>query len=766
MTPWPRLRRLPPLASAIPVWVLVIGLLTTAAAGYYSVRSARANDRIRFENAVEHVSRNISSRVDTYIALLRAGAGLFAGSGEVSQEEFSQFAARLDLRGRYPGIQGIGFAVRVPASRLDGFIARVRASGRPDFTVWPDHPRDVYFPIVYLEPEDRRNRAALGYDMFTEPVRHRAMQTAARTGTAAATGKVTLVQEIDSLKQAGFLIYAPVYDSHPVTPDGRELLGFVYSPFRAGDFISAVMATTEQRPVAITVYDGAGPPDPGRLLFASQSARDSDHREPRFTGMTTVDVAGRSWTVVVRSLPEFERSFQSRLLPWILGVGLLVTVGLTWATYQEVQARAAAELAAARLRVSEEALRESEAKLLRLVDAERRAHAEAEAASRAKDEFLATLSHELRTPLNAILGWTNMLESGRLNEQQRVRAMDVISRSARTQADLIEDLLDVSRIITGKLAIDMHAIGLAAPVRATLDAVRPAAEAKGIRIAAHLEADPPVLGDPDRLQQVAWNLLSNAIKFTPSGGRVSVSLNQADGQGELKVSDTGIGIAPAFLPYVFERFQQQDSSTTRAHGGMGLGLAIVRHLVESHGGTVQAESAGEGHGATFVVRLPMRAEAPGDSLRDHRPARPRQLGTDLEGLRLLVVDDDADAREVMEQVLTAHGASVHTAGSAEEALAVLDRGGVDVVLSDIGMPETDGYGLMQQLRSHPSVAVRGVPVIAVTAYAGEGDREAALAAGFHAHLPKPIDVDALREAVRRARTVPARPPGTGAGRAG
>jgi CheY-like chemotaxis protein len=346
-----------------------------------------------------------------------------------------------------------------------------------------------------------------------------------------------------------------------------------------------------------------------------------------------------------------------------------------------------------------------------------------------------------------------MLKSGRLNPQQQARALEVIARSARTQADLIEDLLDVSRIITGKLAIDLRPIGCAAPLRAALDAVRPTAEAKGIRLERRVDIDSPVLGDPDRLQQVAWNLLSNAIKFTPAGGTVAVSLERHDGQVELKVRDTGMGISPAFLPHVFERFKQYDSSTTRSHGGMGLGLAIVRHLVEAHGGSVRAESEGEGHGATFVVRLPVHAA--GASLEATAAGGGGPLvsaDAELSGLRALVVDDDEDARELMSSVLAAHGAEVKTAASAEEALQILDREAVDILLADIGMPGTDGYGLMRSVRSHPSERVRNLPAVAVTAYAGERDRDAALAAGFQAHVAKPIDLDSLHVIVRRLAT--------------
>ncbi len=734
----------------VPVWVLIFGLAATGTAAFSAARTGRAKDQVRFQNVVDGTVAGITGRVDTYVALMRAGAGLFeANSNQVSAEQFRRFVGRLDLRGRYPGMQGLGFAVHVPAERLDAFLRDIRTHVHPTFRVWPEDPREDYYPILYLQPDDRRNLAAIGYDMFAEPVRRAAMLAAATTRTAAASGRVTLVQEIDPQKQAGFLIYVPVFEAAAGARGLPGVAGFVYSPFRAGDFLSAVFKDVGSPEVSLSVYDGKEAAA-GRLLYESHPIDAWAGKAPHLTQTRSIVVAGEPWLISVNSLPQFERSTETALLPWLLGLGVLVTIGLTWATYDEVRALAEAESAAEQLRRSEEALRGSEARLRDLVEAERRAHAEAAAANRAKDDFLATLSHELRTPLNAILGWATMLRSGRLNEQQRARALDVIARSARTQADLIEDLLDVSRIVSGKMSIEMRETGLAPPIKAAVDAVRPAADAKGIELEARLDANPPVLGDPDRLQQVAWNLLSNAIKFSQAGGRVIVTLARLGPDAIIRVSDTGMGIDPAFLPHVFERFRQHDSSTTRTHGGMGLGLAIVRQLVEAHGGTVRAESGGQGQGSLFVVTLPLRtAEAAKAAAPVERRRRTGVAGRELTGMRALVVDDDADAREMIAQVLIASGAEVETAASAAEAIVVLGEKKVDVLLVDIGMPVTDGYGLMQDVRRHASGVVRALPAIAVTAYAREQDRLSALAAGFQAHVPKPIDVDTLRNTVKR-----------------
>ena len=741
-----------PSRPSIPYIVLFAGLLASAATGFYAERLGDARDRIRFDSEAEQVRFTVSNRIDTYVALLRSASGLFAASEEVTRTDFFRFVDRLDLRARYPGIQGIGFTLRIPAPDLDTAIARIRGTGDPDFRVWPSYPRDEYHAIVYLEPLDRRNEAAIGYDMYTEPTRREAMDAAARKGAAATSGKVTLVQEIDPrTRQAGFLIYVPVYRSGfiPVTEEARvrQLEGFVYSPFRAGNFLATVLQASGVQGLALRVYDG--PPSLDRLLDESGDVP-APGAPPRFERALTLDVAGRVWTLVVASGPGFGANTQSRALPWILAIGTLASGLLFFATRAEVRARSEAERVALELGRSEQALREREGDLQRLVEAERQAHAEAAAANRAKDEFLATLSHELRTPLNAILGWATMLKAGQVKGEQATRAVEVIARNAQAQAEMIEDLLDVSRIITGKLRIQARAMLLAPAIQAALDAVRPAAEAKTVSLEFHADTEGPVLGDPDRLQQIAWNLVANAIKFTPEGGRVAVRLGVEGSSVVLAVSDNGIGIDPAFLPHVFDRFTQHDSSTTRSHGGMGLGLAIVRHLAELHGGSAAAESAGEGQGATFSVRLPLRTvEGAEDAMASAGGDREPVAGAELAGVRALVVDDERDSRDLVANVLAQAGAAVFLAASAREALDVLGRQHVDVVLADIAMPDADGYWLIEHIRTHPSAVVRGLPALAVTAYVRQEDEQRARLAGFQAHVRKPIDVDALRGAVRR-----------------
>jgi PAS domain S-box-containing protein len=379
-----------------------------------------------------------------------------------------------------------------------------------------------------------------------------------------------------------------------------------------------------------------------------------------------------------------------------------------------------------------------------------RLYREAQESSRLKDEFLATVSHELRTPLTAILGWAHMLRTEQFNGDSAVKAFETIERNARAQAQLIDDLLDVSRIITGKLRIDIRPVDPNFFIETAIEAVSPAAEAKGVRLQKVMDTGVvSVAGDPVRLQQVIWNLLANAVKFTPRGGRVQIRLERVNSHVEIAVSDNGAGIAPDFLPHVFDRFRQADQRITRRHGGLGLGLAIVRHLVELHGGTVKAESAGLEQGSTFTVLLPVApvhsAEARGG--RVHPSARdtlPSFECTDrLDGLKVLVVDDEPDARELLKAGLGRCGAEVVLAGSASAALEAIAVSVPDLLISDIGMPGEDGYELIRRVRSLPAASGGRLPAIALTAYARTEDRLQALRSGYQMHVPKPVELAEL-----------------------
>jgi PAS domain S-box-containing protein len=379
-----------------------------------------------------------------------------------------------------------------------------------------------------------------------------------------------------------------------------------------------------------------------------------------------------------------------------------------------------------------------------LLAAAQSARAEADSANGLKDEFLATLSHELRTPLTSILGWSQLLTGGKLDKLQTAGAIETIARNARAQGRLIDELLDMSRILTGKLCLDLRAVKLAPLIQAVVDDVRPAADGKSINLEAVFNSDVrPILGDPDRLQQIVWNLLTNAIKFTPKGGDVHVRLERNDSHALITVTDTGEGIATELLPHVFERFRQADSSNTRSNGGLGLGLSIVRQLVELHRGTVTAESCGDNTGTTFRVMLPepsLPEDANAAEKKDLKNERnsPTTTQHSLKGLRVLVVDDEHDTRELVGALLTMCGAEVVSVGSGTEALAQMERQRFNLLISDIGMPEMNGYDLIGRIRQLGEEHGGRTPAVALTAYAGIDDRKRALAAGYGMHIPKPF----------------------------
>jgi PAS domain S-box-containing protein len=393
----------------------------------------------------------------------------------------------------------------------------------------------------------------------------------------------------------------------------------------------------------------------------------------------------------------------------------------------------------------------------RLLAGEREARQDAERANRMKDEFLSIVSHELRTPLHAILGWSQMLAKREVNKEDLTEGLQVIERNARVQTQIIEDILDMSRIISGKVRLDVQRVDLPSVIEAAIQAVQPAADAKGIRLQKVLDPlTEPVSGDPARLQQIVWNLISNAIKFTPKGGRVSVTLERVNSHVEISVSDTGDGIPPDFLPYVFERFRQAEGPTTRRHGGLGLGLSIVKQLTELHGGTVQAKSPGEGQGATFRVALPLIPLRPNDDGDGRYHPKTSRIETTndnaapkLKGIRVLVIDDEPDARKLIKRLLEECEAEVTTGGSVDEALRLISEVNPHVILSDIGMPGRDGYELLRILRSLPAEKGGKIPAAALTAFARSEDRTRSMMAGFDLHVSKPVEPRELCAVVAR-----------------
>jgi signal transduction histidine kinase len=571
----------------IPYSLLLAGLALTTIAVQYALRTAETSDRLRFENAAERVRSAIDSRLDAYVAMLLGGAGLFAASDDVEWSEFKAYVERLKIEQRYPGVRGIGFSQVIRPEERAVILSVIRRRV-PEFAYPSESGSSSGHAIVFLEPLDERNRVALGYDMYAEENRRDAMDRARDTALPAATRRVRLVQEIDKDKQqAGFLIYVPVYRGGDVPAAVEErraqLLGFVYSPFRAWDLLRPIQEEFDPAEVTFDVSDGA-PRDRQWLHTAT-----SEPVPSRFHTELTTDVAGRTWTLVVHSGPAFAGTSGRTIAGLIAAIGILMSVLLWSVTTTLVKARHAAERMADDARRSEEALRD---------------------ANRAKDEFLAVVSHELRTPLNAIVGWASMLRRGQVPPQNQAHAIEIIQRNAAAQTRLIEDLLDISRAVAGRLSLELEDVDVDTTLKTAADAVRPAADQQGVKLALQSSGSlGTIRADHARLQQVVLNVLANGIKFTPEGGEVCLAASRANGWVTMNVSDTGLGIPPSFLPHVFESFRQGDSSTTRVHGGVGLGLAISRHITELHGGTIEAASDGVGLGATFTIRLPANPPA-------------------------------------------------------------------------------------------------------------------------------------------------------------
>ena len=707
------------------VAVFLYGMVITGVTVAVLALTASDRDYKDFTANAGNAEDLVFDRVETSIALLRGTAGLFSSHEDaVTVSSFRAYVQRLALHEQYPGILGIGFSRRVPPDQVAALEQEMRRQGQANFRIWPSEPRDELHGIIFLEPLGRRNRAAIGYDMYTQETRRTAMARARDTAKVAASGVVELVQEIDERKQPGFLIYLPVYEGGTI-PDTVEerrnrLAGFAYAPIRAGDFFSSAFSHLEDPRIHVEVYHGRSLNAAG-FLFAHGTPAAGP---PRFTLTSTVDVGGEPWTLVFQSRTTLAGALIMPLLAALAGIALSLLLAVL--VSRESRARAATE---------------------RAFEHERTARAEAERANAMKDQFLATLSHELRTPINAIVGWAGLLKQMAPGNPRAGEGIEVIDRNAKAQVKLIDDLLDMNRIITGKLRMEMEPVNVVDVVNDALATMVPAAEAKGVVLERSIEAPPMTLrGDAARLKQIVANLLSNAVKFTPSGGRVTVSLQREAAHARIVVADTGEGIERSALERIFDRFAQADGSITRRHGGLGLGLAIVRHLVALHGGTVRADSAGIGLGATFTIELPLMETAAGAPVVAPGVSSARYS---LEGLKLLVVDDERDARELIRFVLEEHGAMVRSASSVAEALNAIRAMRPDVLVSDIGMPHHDGYELMRRIRALDPLAAKNMVAIALTAYVREEDRAEALRAGYQMYLVKPVRPDELVEVIAR-----------------
>jgi signal transduction histidine kinase len=606
--------------KALPWFVLGISMAVTAVATWAALATVQGRINARFTSAVQSTRDRIDGRLDTYVALLQATAGLFAASRDVRRDEFRAYAARLRMRERYPGIQGIGYSRRVMPADIPALERRMRDEGEVGFHVWPDSARGEYHAIFYLEPHDRRNEAAIGYDMFTDPTRREAMSRARDAAGPAMSGRVQLVQEIDQRKQAGFLIYVPIYRDGdvPATVEARraELNGFVYAPFRADDLFEGIFGSESEPRVSFRLYDGT---QVNEASLLHDSAVDwSEGNESELTALTPLaaradtipmQTAGRRWTLVFTPTTELLDSAGRGMVPLVAVAGVLVSVLLFL-------------LARAHVRDREREWRTTRetAALASQVQAR---NAELAAANRLKSEFLATMSHEIRTPLNAIIGYTELIEmglSGPVTSQQSAQ-LSRITSSGKHLLGLVDDILDLSRIEANRLSVSQLPSRVETVMDAALGFLRPQATAQHIALTSSCnDPDGRYLGDEQRVQQILVNLLANAVKFTPAGGEVTLRCGraaelpagtEAPASGPwicFTVEDTGVGIAPELQQRIFQPFVQGDSGYTRNHGGVGLGLTISRRLARLMGGELTMEST-HGEGSRFTLWLPAAEHA-------------------------------------------------------------------------------------------------------------------------------------------------------------
>jgi two-component system, OmpR family, sensor kinase len=589
-----------PKMPKLPYLVLAISLLLSLGVTYLFYNSSINKDIARFQNDVTRIDTTINNKLRTYIAMLKSGRGFVETVSEVNRASFRSYVSSLDVRRNYQGLQGIGYAKRVLSYEAEALAQRMEGEGLTNFRVFPQNSAKYdYIAVLYLEPMDERNRRAIGFDVSSEDVRRLTLEKAAASGEPVATGKLFLVVETEEDKQPGFLICLPIYkgDRNPQDVEERKRLldGYVYGAFRANNFLSEVRDASSAEDISVTIYESEATDE--NILARTHSFVPEPGRN--FKWQTEVNVAGRKWVVEYKALPDFVAKSNSGWTSLIFGGGLVFSLLLFGMTYLESFARRKSE------RFTYE-LKESEKEKALLFEKEQQARQFAEDASRAKDEFISVVSHELRTPLNTIAGWARILQAEDLAPEMKHQALEKIDKNLRIQTKLVEELLDFSQIITGKGDLNSKLIEVSGVFEAAVADIAVQAREREINIEKENTLNgQKILGDSERLRKALENVLKNAVKFTARNGTVFTEITERNDTIEMKIRDRGRGINPKFLPHIFEGFRQADSSSTRQFGGLGLGLAISRHIIELHGGSIQAESEGEGEGAVFTIKIPV-----------------------------------------------------------------------------------------------------------------------------------------------------------------
>jgi two-component system, OmpR family, sensor kinase len=581
----------------LPYLVLIVSLLITFGATFVFYKNAQAKDLMRFENEVTNVRNRIEILLNTYIAVLKAGRGFVESNENLDRESFADFVRKLEINKNNGGVERIGYIKKVTPAELEDLTQKMKARSFADFKIYPDSVNQDKYALLFIEPFEKDDLQLIGFDMASEPLRYEAMERARETGEAAATGRIKLMQTAEAENSSGFLIFVPVYkNGNPQTVEERQNLldGYVYSRFRASNFLQDIQNSISVSDIGVTIYEGEKRPED---ILAQTGAGTAGENEGYQTA-SQIEVAGRKWIIEFQSLPPFAQKSSTGWTPLIFTSGLIFSMMFFGITYLESNARAKAE------KISR-ALQESEREKGFLLEREQAERRRAEEASKAKDEFISIVSHELRTPLNSIAGWTKILSSESLTPIAKKQALKKIDKNLRAQTKIVEELLDFSQLVSRKSELSREKVDFSNIFEDEFAQAEAAAEESGVELVKKNNLNGQrVTGDGERLKRVIGNLLSNAIKFTPKGGTVTAAVAEKDSMIEMTVADTGQGINPELIPQIFERFKQADSSITRKYGGLGLGLAISRHIVNLHGGSIEAASPGEGKGATFTVKLP------------------------------------------------------------------------------------------------------------------------------------------------------------------
>ena len=587
-----------------PYFVLVFSIILTIGATFLFYQSAKSKDAARFNNSVNRIRSSMDNRIGLYVALLKAGRGFIESSTDLERTKFANFVESLELEKNYFGAQGIGYAVNLQPADEQKLTQQMSAEGYANFKISPELNGKSGQIIVYLEPFNERNQKAIGFDMSSEDVRRTALEKARDSGIASATAKLILLQENDQDRQSGFLIYLPIYKNgqFPTSVEARKqsLQGYIYSPFRANNFLRDVQNNAGINDIAVKIYDGDAKSE--NLLVETDAVRDnniSGQINGQFSTENDVEIAGRKWIVQYETLPAFAAQSSVNWSPLIFLCGLIFSFLLFGMTYWETATRA-------KLQKTTDNLTESESQIQALLEKEQEARRVAETANATKDEFISVVSHELRTPLNAIAGWTRILKSDELSKNTKELALQKIEKNLRLQTTLVEDLLSFSQLVSSNDNLSKNEIDLSEIFEAAHLEIAQTILNKTIKITKENNFNgQTIFGDAEKIKILIVNLLSNAIKFTPDEGIIKTCLTKSEDYAEITIEDNGRGINSEFLPHIFERFSQDDTSTTREFGGLGLGLAVSQHIVKLHKGTIEAKSEGAGRGSVFTVKLPL-----------------------------------------------------------------------------------------------------------------------------------------------------------------